>query len=354
MSKPFVTALIDTYNQESFIADAIQSVLGQDFPASETEIVVVDDGSADNTAQIVQKFHPRVRYLRKANGGQGSAFNAGIGEAQGEIVAFLDGDDWWAPGKLSAVAAVFEREGAVGLVGHGITNVHPDGRHVVQLPCESVRFRLNSAENAKIFRMRRGFFGTSRMAYRRNVLKQIGNVPVELKFEADEYLFTMAGLYSEVLILPESLTFYRLHDKNLYQLNESEVDGVRKKQEVIATLAQSLSAKFNQLGVSAEIANPVLECVRLEANHLRLIVDGGYPWETVSTEMKIMRIFHSDASLWQRAFSCARLIPALVMPANMYYRWRQRLSSSGLYQRLRQEFFPFPKPACVHLEERSK
>src|SRR5712672_4829691 len=116
MSTPFVTALIDTYNHESFIEEAVASVLQQDFPASETEILVVDDGSTDRTPEIVRKFAPRVRLLRKPNGGQASAFNAGIPEAQGEVIAFLDGDDWWAPGKLTGVADVFARDAEVGLV----------------------------------------------------------------------------------------------------------------------------------------------------------------------------------------------------------------------------------------------
>jgi glycosyltransferase involved in cell wall biosynthesis len=94
MGKPLVTVLIDTYNHERFIEEAIVSVLAQDFPASDTEILVVDDGSTDRTPDIVRKFEPRVRLLRKENGGQASAFNAGIPEATGEIVAFLDGDDW--------------------------------------------------------------------------------------------------------------------------------------------------------------------------------------------------------------------------------------------------------------------
>src|SRR5258707_3910833 len=100
----FVSVLIDTYNHESFIEQAIVSVLEQDFPDAEREIIVVDDGSTDGTSEIVKKFEPRVRLLRKMNGGQASAFNAGIPECKGEIVAFLDGDDWWAPGKLQAGA----------------------------------------------------------------------------------------------------------------------------------------------------------------------------------------------------------------------------------------------------------
>src|ERR1700731_3606272 len=112
--KPAVTVLIDTYNHERFIEEAIVSVLEQDFPACAMEILVVDDGSADRTPEIVRKFAPRVRYLRKENGGQASAFNFGIPQAQGEIVAFLDGDDWWAGGKLSAVVGVFAESPEVG------------------------------------------------------------------------------------------------------------------------------------------------------------------------------------------------------------------------------------------------
>src|SRR5580700_803800 len=121
MLKPAVTVLIDTYNHERFIEEAIVSVLEQDFPRAEMEILVVDDGSTDRTPEIVRKFEPQVRLLRKTNGGQASAFNAGIPEARGEIVAFLDGDDWWAPGKLAAVTDAFATNAAVGLVGHGVT-----------------------------------------------------------------------------------------------------------------------------------------------------------------------------------------------------------------------------------------
>ncbi|HMD41199.1 MAG TPA: glycosyltransferase [Candidatus Acidoferrum sp.] len=80
MAKPFVSVLIDTYNHERFIEKAIVSVLEQDFPAGEREILVVDDGSTDRTAEIVRKFGPHLKLLQKANGGQASAFNAGIPE----------------------------------------------------------------------------------------------------------------------------------------------------------------------------------------------------------------------------------------------------------------------------------
>jgi hypothetical protein len=352
MSRPFVTALIDTYNHESFIEEAINSVLCQSFPASEMEILVVDDGSADNTPELVRKFQPRVRLLRKTNGGQASAFNAGIPEARGEIIAFLDGDDWWAPGKLAAVTEAFAAYASVGLVGHGVTQVYPDGRQQTESPRVMTRFRINSAEGARTFRTRRGFLGTSRMAYRKEILLQIGTVPEALKFEADEYLFTLAGLFADVLILRESFTFYRLHDKNLFQLPKGDAEGSRKKQQVLTVLAQSLRAKLKGHGLPDEIAGIIVECVQVEADLLRLVLDSGFPWETVSTELKIMRVLHSDASFVQHLFSCARLVPALVMPAASYYRWRYRLSRSALYENLRRRFLPFPIPNHVERHEK--
>lgn len=352
MSKPFVTALIDTYNHEAFIEKAIESVLQQDFPAAETEILVVDDGSTDRTPELARKFGARVRPLSKANGGQGSAFNAAIPEAQGEIVAFLDGDDWWAPGKLRGVAEVFVKDAAVGLVGHAVTQVYPDGRQQTELPREVSRFRLTSAQQARTFRMRKTFLGTSRMTYRRNVLRQIGPVPEVLKFEADEYLFTLAGLFADVVVLREPYCFYRLHEGNLFHISNGSEESVRRKQQVLAALAQALDKKLRELGVRSDITNSIVECVRAEADILRLMVDGGSPWETVRAELKIMRLLHSDASFAQHVFSCARLLPACVMPAASYYRWRHRVSRLEFYKDLRQRFLPFPVPSHVERQEK--
>src|SRR5947209_5818376 len=117
--KPLITALIDTYNHEKYIEQALTSVLEQGLSAEELEIVVVDDGSTDGTAEIVRKFAPRVKHVRKKNGGQASAFNAGFAETRGEIVALLDGDDWWAKGKVAAVTEALEKNPEVAAVGHG-------------------------------------------------------------------------------------------------------------------------------------------------------------------------------------------------------------------------------------------
>jgi len=352
MSKPFVTVLIDTYNHQFFINDAISSVLRQDFPSSETEILVVDDGSTDDTSEVVRKFAPCVRLLRKINNGQASAFNMGIPESRGEIVAFLDGDDWWAPGKLTAVVEAFASNADVGLVGHGVTEVHPDGRQRTEAPREVSRFRISSPQAAKTFRMQRGFLGSSRMAYRREILSRIGPVPEVLKFEADEYLFTLAGLFADVMILRESYTFYRVHGANLFQITTGNEQAIRRKQQILVALVGSLEQRLKQYGVPLEIARTILECIEVEADVLRLVVDSGFPWETLSTELRIMRVFHSDASAWQQLFSRLRLVPAAFLPARTYYRWRRWLSLLTFYQEFRRKLLPFPVPR--HISRREK
>src|SRR5206468_7737306 len=132
-----------------------------------------------------KKFERSVRLMRKENGGQASAFNASIPECQGEIVAFLDGDDWWAPGKLQAVTGALTSDAAVGLVGHGITEVFSDGRQHTELLREVPRFRIDSIDGARAFRLRKSFLGTSRMTLRSDVLRKIGKVPEALRIEAD-------------------------------------------------------------------------------------------------------------------------------------------------------------------------
>src|SRR5947208_1875820 len=157
MPRPFVSVLIDTCNHERFIEQAIVSALEQDFPSSEREILVVDDGSTDNTPALVEKFRPHVRYLRKANGGQASAFNAGIPEARGETIAFLDGDDWWAKDKLSTVLEAMAKNPEVGAVGHGYYEAHDHGRpQRMVVPKARYRLHLGDVHAARLFSSLRG------------------------------------------------------------------------------------------------------------------------------------------------------------------------------------------------------
>ncbi len=96
---PQVSVIIPTYNRAHLVGDAIQSALNQIF--SDLEIIVVDDGSTDNTTEVVQRFHdPRIKYLRRENGGPAAARNTGLAIASGAYISFLDSDDLLLPETL--------------------------------------------------------------------------------------------------------------------------------------------------------------------------------------------------------------------------------------------------------------
>ena len=115
---PTITVVIPAYNAERFLADAIQSILAQDY--AHLDIVVVDDGSTDETAAVAQNFGPSVRVIRQANAGIGRARNAGVEIATSDLLAFLDADDVWVEDSLATRLAHLEAQpdldGVFGLV----------------------------------------------------------------------------------------------------------------------------------------------------------------------------------------------------------------------------------------------
>lgn len=102
----FISVIIPTYNRADFLKKAVDSVLSQDHP--DFEIIVVDDGSTDTTSGLLAQYGSAIRIIRQPNSGVSAARNAGILLAKGDLLAFLDSDDYWLPGKLSAQAAFFD------------------------------------------------------------------------------------------------------------------------------------------------------------------------------------------------------------------------------------------------------
>jgi glycosyltransferase involved in cell wall biosynthesis len=121
-----VSVLIPTYNRGYILPQAIASVLAQTYRSF--EVIVVDDGSSDNTRQIVEQFGSQIRYIYQENAGLGSARNAGLAMARGEFIAFQDSDDLWMPWKLEVQVALLRRYPQVAFTWTDVTAVNEFGK----------------------------------------------------------------------------------------------------------------------------------------------------------------------------------------------------------------------------------
>jgi len=213
MTSPYFTVLIDTYNYGEFVEEAIQSAIDQTYPASHYEIVVVDDGSTDDTSRRVKRFGDWVRYFPKENGGQASAFNFGIAQARGEFVCLLDADDIWLPNKLERVAQAIAS--------------NSDTVHVYDQPMvwDSEKNRVTHGgyplQSGKIPESPAALLShwmvpASSLAFRRGTLDTLLPIPEVLRTQADAYLSGLIIFLGPVVGIPESLTKYRIHGQNLF------------------------------------------------------------------------------------------------------------------------------------------
>lgn len=106
---PLVSAIIPTYNRAHIIGEAVESALSQTYP--NMEVIIVDDGSKDDTLERLAQFGDRIRVLKQANAGPAAARNTGVGAARGELIAFLDSDDIWLPNKTARQVSLLQRSG---------------------------------------------------------------------------------------------------------------------------------------------------------------------------------------------------------------------------------------------------
>jgi len=239
-------------------------------------------------------------------------------------------------------------------VGHGIVTVQRDGREQAEILREGFRFQASTIEGARLFCRRGAFLGTSRMTIRAELLRRIGPVPEEIEIQADEYLYTLTAVLAGAQILPDALTYYRLHDANSFQLAGPDPQKLRHKQKSLALLARSLSQRLEDLGTDPQVRRAVVEFTQASADQLRLVIDGGWPWETAKTEWKIYGILHPDARLSHRMFKLLVLLGALVMTPRGFYRAQRTLTQNDLYRRTRARWLPVPEMQHIQKDWRTK
>ena len=200
-----VSVVIPCYNGGQFVATAIDSALAQTYPHK--EIIVVDDGSTDESCSVIDSYRGRIKIVRQANAGLSSARNAGIREATGELFAFLDADDWWDPSFLTHMTDALEGSDA-GIAYCGWQNLglpDPEGKPYVPLDYEAMP--------DKVEQLVRGVRWPVHAAIiRREVLFAAGLFNPELKSCEDFALWMRAATYHPLVLVPKVLAFYRFHE----------------------------------------------------------------------------------------------------------------------------------------------
>ncbi len=220
---PLVSILINNYNYAPFLTQAINSALQQ--PYKNTEVIVVDDGSTDNSWQVIKSYGDRIVPIAQKNGGQASAFNTGFEKSQGDIVCFLDSDDVFLPDKLQKLVDIFERYREVGWCFHPLERV--DNHLKPYLVPENYSGVPGLYDLRQL--LRRGKLGsampfksvvTSGMCFRRSLLEEILPMPLEIKITSDDYIKYAAMGIGKGYVLLENLALQRIHLSNAYTFRD--------------------------------------------------------------------------------------------------------------------------------------
>ena len=210
----YVSVVIPTYNSGPLVVEAVNSVLAQTRPAD--EIIVVDDGSTDDTAERLAAFGAAVRYVRKDNGGVSTARNRGVAEASGDWIAFLDADDVWHPHKLEVQCAALARRPDLCLLGTGTykwPGAHPDlGEEPV---VKEVRFDSLVVRNCLV---------TSTIVARTETLRAAGPFDVALCGPEDHDLWIRVAQLTPTANLSLALTGYRRSMPNSLSKNADRME----------------------------------------------------------------------------------------------------------------------------------
>ena len=249
-NQPLVSILINNYNYGRFLKDAIASALNQSYQP--IEVIVVDDGSTDNSREIIASYSDRIKAILKENGGQASAFNQGFAYSQGEIICFLDADDLFKPEKVTEVIHDFQKSDEIGWHFHhlelfgsdmeindqandlknsnlsGIYNLIPY-IHKGKLN-NSLSFELSTA--------------TSGMSFQRSLLAKILPMDEKIRITSDDYIKYAALGISKGFISFEPLAQQRIHGNNAYT-GKPAIGNLRAITQLLT--ASNLREKFPEL-----------------------------------------------------------------------------------------------------------
>src|ERR1041385_7984579 len=202
-TQPLVSVVTPTYNQASFVRDTIESVLSQDYPAIEYQII--DDGSTDETPRILEEYAGRARIERHQNRGQTPTINKGWERATGDILTWLNSDDTFLPRAVSIAVDYLETHPDVGIVFGDTLFTNEDGSPIKSTP------RRTGFDYDSFVRQCENPIPQPSAFIRRAVVEDIGLLDPSYYYFMDWDYWLRAGVNHRIAYFPELLSTYRLH-----------------------------------------------------------------------------------------------------------------------------------------------
>lgn len=248
---PKVSVNIPVYNDEKYIRETLNSALSQTY--KELEVVIVDDGSTDRTAEIIRSYRdPRIKYHYQPNQGIGAARNKALELSSGKYIAFLDHDDLWLPKKLEKQIALFEKNPELGLVF-----------------CDTIFFN-EKGDLYNIYKTRkppRGnvfkhlldwyFLSCETVVIKKDVLKNIGHFSPHMMMAEEYDLFLRIAYKYSIDYVDEPLAKYRIHEKN-YSWGK-ELQAIEEESEALDRLVKQFPEIMNDFESQLAKKNDNLE-----------------------------------------------------------------------------------------------
>ena len=211
--KSLVSIIINNFNYGRFVADAIDSALAQTY--SNCEVIVVDDGSRDNSREVISGFGNRIKTVFKSNGGQSSAFNAGFAESSGDVICFLDSDDVFLPNKVQEAVdglAICPAGWCFHHIQRTDTALNPISTPPIPYITGKYDFRAEQLKGKCTFAPP----ATSGLTFARTLLNQLMPIPETITITSDNYLKLSSLALEPGYFIAEQYALQRMHGKNNY------------------------------------------------------------------------------------------------------------------------------------------
>ncbi len=226
---PLVSIIMPAYNSREFIGEALDSIAGQTI--SDYEVIVIDDGSTDNTAQIAIEHPIGVNLIKQTNRGPAAARNLGVSDSTGKFVAFLDADDLWKPTKLEKQLALFKADPELGMVFTENSLFDARGTFRDNLRKKELLMHGEIARNILLHSR----VATPTVMVRRDVLDVVGLFEEQLTHAEDDNLWIRIAAQYAVALVDESLVWVRDHGSRTTRNTSKCAESVLQSIELLRT-----------------------------------------------------------------------------------------------------------------------